>query len=133
MKQALHIFKKDVRYLRYEIGIALLAALAFCFAGVRQGPPMPGVAPNQGTGFGVLAILLPVTWWFLITRVVHAESLVGDRQFWLTRPYEWKSLLGAKILFIVVFVNFPLFVADAVIVPSFGLSLSHERAGLLWT
>jgi len=30
--------------------------------------------------------------------VVHAESLVGDRQFWITRPYEWKKLLTAKAL-----------------------------------
>jgi len=26
------------------------------------------------------------------------ESLVGDRQFWITRPYEWKKLLTAKAL-----------------------------------
>jgi hypothetical protein len=35
--------------------------------------------------------------------VIHAEALVGDRRFWLTRPYEWKKLLGAKALFLLVF------------------------------
>jgi hypothetical protein len=113
MKQALHIFKKDVRYLRYDIGITLLATVAFCF--IRN------------------PLILPVTWWFLISRVIHAEALPGDRQFWLTRPYEWRSLLAAKILFIFIFVNLPLLVADAVIIHTAGFSIGQEWAGLLWT
>ncbi|HEY1946139.1 MAG TPA: hypothetical protein VGG97_03980 [Bryobacteraceae bacterium] len=113
MKQALHIFKKDVRYLRYDIGITLLAIVGFCFI---HNPLIP-----------------LVTWWFLISRVIHAEALPGDRQFWLTRPYEWKSLLGAKILFIFIFVNLPLLVADAVIIRRAGFSIGQEWAGLLWT
>ncbi|HEX7361811.1 MAG TPA: hypothetical protein VF283_15075 [Bryobacteraceae bacterium] len=122
MKQALHIFKKDVRHFRYDIGLTLLVVLAFCIAGARnmRGP-------------GSLAFALPVCWWFLIARVIHAEALPGNRQFWLTRPYEWKSLLGAKILFIFSFVNLPLLVADAVIVHSTGFSLTGNTAGLLWT
>jgi hypothetical protein len=113
MKQALHIFKKDVRYLRYDIGITLLATVAFCF---MRNP-----------------LILPVTWWFLISRVMHAEAIPGDRQFWLTRPYEWRSLLGAKILFIFIFVNLPLLLADAVIIHTAGFSIGQELAGLLWT
>ena len=119
MKQALHVFKKDVSYLRYDIGITLLAVLAFTVAGVHQQR--------------VLGPFLPVAWWFLIARVIHAEALVGDRQFWLTRPYEWKSLLGAKLLFILIFVNLPLLMADAVIIRAAGFSIAHEMAGLLWT
>ncbi len=119
MKQALHIFKKDVSYLRYEIGITLLAVVAFILGGIRHVP--------------VFGAFLPVTWWFLIARLIHAEALPGDRQFWLTRPYEWKSLLGAKVLFILVFINLPLLTADAVIVHAVGFSLGQEVAGLLWT
>jgi hypothetical protein len=113
MKQALHIFKKDVRYLRYDIGITLLATVAFC---LMRNP-----------------LILPVTWWFLISRVIHAEAIPGDRQFWLTRPYEWKSLVCAKILFIFTFVNLPLLLADAVIIHMAGFSIGQELAGLLWT
>ncbi len=119
MKQALHIFKKDVRYLRYDIGITLLAVVAFMVMGIRQ--------PS------FLGVFLPVIWWFLIARVVHAEALPGHRQFWLTRPYRWKSLLGAKVLFIFVFVNLPLLAADMVIIRAVGFSIGQEVAGLLWT
>ncbi len=119
MKQALHIFKKDVSYLRYDIGITLLAVVAFILGGIRHVP-----------AFGAF---LPVTWWFLIARLIHAEALPGDRQFWLTRPYKWKSLLGAKVLFVLVFINLPLLTADAVIIHAVGFSVGHEMAGLLWT
>lgn len=117
MKQALHIFHKDVRYLRYDIAISLCAVLAFAFAGYN----LP-----------VLGAFLPVTWWFLIARVIHAEPLPGHRQFWVTRPYRWQSLLGAKVLFMLAFINLPLFLADLVIVKAAGASVGHEFAGLLW-
>jgi len=113
MNQALHIFKKDVGHLRYNIGITLLAAAVFCF---MRNP-----------------VILPAAWWFLIPKVIHEEPLPGTRQFWRTRPYEWKSLLGAKSLFVVTFVNLPLLLADALIVHAEGFSVLQEWAGLLWT
>ena len=35
MKQAFHIFKKDVRYLRFEIAITLFFVAAFTISGIR--------------------------------------------------------------------------------------------------
>ncbi len=122
MKQALHIFRKDLRYLCYDVALALLGALVFCVMGARH-----------ARGPGPVAIFLPAIWWFLIARVVHAEALPGNQQFWLTRPYEWSSLLGAKGFFILTFVNLPLLVADAVIIHAAGFSILEKIAGLLWT
>jgi hypothetical protein len=133
MKQALHIFKKDVSYLRYEILVSLLAALAFCFTGTRHAMTLSERPPDQMISWSLLNFFLPLTWWFLISRLVHAEALPGEQQFWLTRPYDRRSLLAAKALFIAVFVNIPLFVADVVIVRAFGFAATHEFAGLLWT
>jgi hypothetical protein len=50
------------------------------------------------------------------------ESLVGDRQFWVTRPYSWRSLLGAKALFLAVFVLAPVLASDALILAADGFS-----------
>jgi hypothetical protein len=118
MKQALHIFRKDVRYLRYEIAITLIAVIAFAIAGARH--------------IFTIGVFLPVLWWFLIARAIHAEPLPGYRQFWITRPYERKSLFGAKVLFILSFVNLPLLIADAVILLAAGFSVAHHLGGLLW-
>src|ERR1700761_8710283 len=103
MKQTLHIFKKDVRYLRYEIVMAMLVVLAFGFTGTRHALTVSERPPNQTIAWTLLTFFLPLTWWFLIARLIHAEAIPGERHFWLTRPYNWRSLLAAKVLFIVIF------------------------------
>jgi len=128
MKQALHIFKKDVRCLRYEIVIVLFFVAAFTVSAIR-------FSLSEGyidllTGF-LLPLGLPLVAWYLIVRVIHAEALPGDRQFWITRPYRWQSLLGAKALFVLAFLNLPIVIADSVILNANGFSLLKELPGLI--
>ena len=120
MRQALHIFKKDIRCFLYEIGATLLLVALFIING------------RAGLN-GLETVLLPIAWWILIIRVIHEERIPGDRQFWLTRPYAWKSLLAAKVVFILVFVNLPMLIADLVILPANGFRLSEHIAGLAWS
>lgn len=77
-------------------------------------------------------LLLPVAWWYLITALVHQEPLPGDRQFWVTRPYSWKSLLAAKLVFIFLFVNLTLAVGDCLILTAHGFSAAAQWKSLLW-
>jgi hypothetical protein len=121
MRQTLHIFKKDVRSLLYEIGATLGLVALFIING-RAGPIN-----------GLETVLLPIAWWVLVIRVIHEERIPGDRQFWLTRPYAWNTLLAAKALFILVFVNLPMLVADMVIVQANGFKFSEHIAGLAWS
>ncbi len=65
---------------------------------------------------------MPVSWWLLISRVIHAETLVGDCQFWITRPYDWKKLLAAKALFLFCFLYLPLFLAQCFLLMRAGFS-----------
>jgi hypothetical protein len=79
-----------------------------------------------------VSFLLPVSWWMLIVRAVHGETLTGDREFWPTRPYAWKSLLAAKAMFILLFVNLSILAAQASILQAHGFHLRSELASLLW-
>src|SRR6266576_4987734 len=133
MRQALHIFKKDVRRLWFEIAIAITVVGAFTFTGARRALWLMAPATNRIAAWTLVMILLPLTWWTLIARVIHDEALPGDSQFWITRPYSWKSLLGAKALFILAFINLPMLLADGVIVRAHGLPLWAELPGLLWS
>jgi hypothetical protein len=124
MRQALHIFKKDLRYLRYEV--ALILGIALVFAALH--------ARAHGVGDPWWAeIALVATAVFLIGRLVLAEAIPGDRQFWITRPYRWQSLLGAKLLFIIAFVNVPVLLAHLFILILDGFPLGASVAGLLWS
>lgn len=134
MRQALHIFKKDVRHLWFEIAVAITVVVAFTFTGARRALWLADPTTNRTAAWTMVLILLPLTWWTLIARVIHSEALPGDRQFWITRPYSWKSLLGAKALFILAFINLPMFLADIAIVRAYGLHpLGAALPGLLWS
>ena len=132
MKQALHIFAKDSRRFWPEILVSFVATLVFAKLYPEQWGAhvasfwFPSWVPNVAAG------LVPVGWWLLISRSVHAESLVGERQFWVTRPYRWGSLLAAKLLFIVVYVLAPFGLALCLILREGGFHPSQHLGGLLF-
>ncbi len=132
MRQALHIFKKDVRQLWFEIAIVLIVTAAFAFIGARRGSWLDDPGANRSVAWSMVQLMLPLAWWILIARVMYGEILPGDRQFWITRPYRWTSLLGAKLLFIGVFVNLPLLAADVIIIQAYGFAPGAEIQGLAW-
>ncbi len=122
MNQSVHIFRKDARHLWPEIlvSLALLGALLWVTPH-NHGTPDPDVPWLYPLLGGFLKFLIPVTWLVLISRLVHDEPLVGDRQYWITRPYTWYGLLGAKLLFLVAFVYLPLFLVQAILLHHAGL------------
>ena len=121
MSQTLHILKKDIRHLRLEISLFLLVTAMFAFA-----------ERFLGDRLGARA-LLTIASAYLIARVIHAEAVPGDNQFWISRPYRWKSLLGAKLLFIFIFINLPILFARLFLLVLAGFPLSSSLPGLLWS
>jgi hypothetical protein len=126
MHQTWHIFKKDCRYLRYEATVVWLIAIVFAAMHLR--------GPHRSSDL----VWIPEVFLFIgvasiIGRLVLAEAIPGDRQFWITRPYRWQSLLGAKVLFLIAFVNLPVFLAQLAIVLIDGFPFGSIVAGLLWS
>jgi len=140
MKQILNIVRKDLRRFWREIAVSLALLATYSWndvrgwAGERNLVANAGLAALFGYQFlsGLVAALLPIAWAFLIVRVVHGEALVGDRQFWVTRPYEWKKLLAAKVLFVVLTISLPMLIADSLLLAKAGFSPTHYVVGLLW-
>jgi hypothetical protein len=132
MRQAIHIFKKDVRHLWIEIAVGLVAAGLFAFTHTHQGFWQNQARMPQTIASFLVSCLLPVSWGVLIVRTVHGETLTGDREFWPTRPYAWRSLLAAKLFFIALFVNLPILAAQAAILRAHDFGLGVELPALLW-
>jgi ABC-type transport system involved in multi-copper enzyme maturation permease subunit len=140
--QVLHIFRKDCRQFWPEIVSTLVLTLAFVWAYPYQwaSPNDPRFSPDRGlldlTHLQILASvitgLLPVTWFFLTARVVHAENLIGTRQFWVTRPYDWKKLLAEKFFFLLVFLYVPFASAQLALLGRAGFAPLHYLPGLLF-
>jgi hypothetical protein len=140
MKQALHIFGKDVRHLWPQIALVLLLVAAFAICDIQSRETIESIGSIIALGSGgtqlwvlkgLLAVLIPATYAWLIVTLVHQEALPGDRQFWLIRPYSPKSLLSAKILFIVLFVSLTMLAKDCFIVAAQGFPIFSYIPGLL--
>jgi hypothetical protein len=125
MRQTLHILAKDVR--RQRIDIALLVAILVLFSSAATSE-----STRRAVDSAVLDILIFAACALVVARVVQAEPIPGDRQFWITRPYRWKALLAAKLLFIVLVVHVPIAIAQMVIVHAAALPLLPALPGLLW-
>ena len=101
MSQALHIMRKDARRLRWllVLWVALLAARTLL---ILNG----AVAADSSVATGLLIQQVWVTMAAvelllaaaLVAQLVLDEPLVGLTPFWLTRPYDARSLLREKLL-----------------------------------
>jgi hypothetical protein len=125
MRDALLIFRKDVRRLW-----PLVALNGFLFDSVAAGDV--ATIFNTKTAVPLLfmqlpAILCPL---FLIAALIQQEKLTGDRAYWFTRPFSWRNVLAAKLLFAVVLVSLPLLMAQVTALLGTGLS-PFAYAGML--
>ena len=102
MRHALAIFRKDVRHLWPRIAIVLAIDLFVGWFSFATPPGLQDLRPP-------LRMIETLALWYLIASVIHQEAVPGDRQYWLTRPFSRLDLLGAKLIFILVFLCLPLF------------------------
>ena len=133
MNQIIQIFRKDLRRFAFEAGLtALLLALYTWFEPRRW---VPDWYMSMGFQFheesSWLQWVIFLGWIILVIRVIQEESPAGDRQFWVTRPYEWPKLLAAKGLFLLAVVLLPLLLAQLILLGVAGFSPFHYFAGLL--
>ena len=81
---------------------------------------------------GWLNLLLPLAWACLVAMVVLEEPLVGDRNFWTTRPHRWSALLGAKLAFVLLAIHVPSLLADGFVLATHGFAPATYAGELLW-
>ena len=133
MKQILHIFRKDTRHFWPEILISLVLIALYVVHSPSWWTVYSDVSRQRMLQqiTGMLGFLTPVSWLLLIARVTYAEALIGDNEFWLTRPYERKNLLAAKALFLGIWICLPYFLAQAWILVMAGFHPLSYLPGLL--
>ena len=128
--QPLHILRKDSLHLWPEILVVLLLFAAFAYAAPSNWASSQYALIATLVSW-LLDVLMPISWLILISRLVHDEPLVGDRQFWTSRPYHWAKLLAAKILFLLLFVYLPFFLMQVFLLKHAGLYPSTALSSLL--
>lgn len=126
MRLMLHTLKKDARRLwpAAMVTWAMLAALTN--ADRWRADSIPSAME------GWMNLLLPLAWACLAALAVLEEPLVGDRNFWTTRPHRWTSLLGAKLIFLVLAIHVPSFAADSYVLAARGFAPQGHLGELVW-
>jgi hypothetical protein len=132
MSQILHILRKDTRHHWPEILLSLALLISFT---VEQ--PRIWIHQTFDSRFlsGLISFLpafMVISWAFLIIRLIQGESLVGDRLFWVTRPYEWHKLLAAKLLSVALFIHLPLLVCQLILLKLASFPALSSIPGLLF-
>lgn len=115
-----HIFKKDWKLI--WVFVAIVAAmqgiteLVLARARVSDDSPMLTLlAQNLPTGLMFFTM-------FLIAAIVLLDAIPGLRQDWLIRPIQRRDLLLEKLLFTVIAVEGPIFLANVVLGLASGFS-----------
>jgi hypothetical protein len=115
VSQILNIFQKDARHHWPEVLASWALLGVYVWNQPRKWANQTVDIKLVSTLLNMLPALMFVAWAFLIARLVQGETLVGDRQFWITRPYVWYKLLAAKLLAILAFFHIPLFISQIVL------------------
>ncbi len=109
MREALLIFRKDLDHRRGAVSAFLLLVVARMAIDILL-PRHSGLAGAQ-MALGILFAMAAIG---LIYDAVQQERIVGDGQYWLTRPFPWSSILAAKALFIILLVVLPVLLTGTV-------------------
>src|SRR5258708_4922603 len=120
-----HILKKD-----WMLLWPLVAALAvlqglLAFARFTAGQFVNGLPTVPGSFLELLAAAI------VITLVVHQDPIPGVRQDWLVRPISRRDLFLAKLLFVVVLVQGPMFITDLLQGLANGFSFGQSGAAAI--
>jgi hypothetical protein len=102
----LNILKKDWRLLWPLIAALTVLQGLLAFARFRAGPFLNGLPTAPMSLLELLAVAI------VIILVVQQDPIPGVRQDWLVRPIPRGDLFLAKLVFVVVLVQGPIFVTD---------------------
>jgi hypothetical protein len=125
MRNVLAILRKDVRRLRLEV-LAFWLLLA-----ITEVVEPFGVYWRDGDPLRVSTVAL-LACCYLITAAIHQETLPGDRQYWLTRPFTRRQLLLEKALFIASCVVLPVLLALTASLAILRIPPLQFAGALLW-
>jgi hypothetical protein len=126
VKKAIQLFRKDARHLWPWIAITWVLLALF--------PVQEAIAASVPQGLRVLLFQtsLPVAMFLLVVMAIQQETLIGDRQYWSTRPFTAWHLMAAKALFFIAFLNAPMLLVRAVVLKTAEMPILENLPALAW-
>ena len=124
------ILRKDARHLWVSIAVWWLLLVLLVLADASL--PFSRVLSPLDYKFRVIVlVMLPVACWLLIGRLMLADAIVGDTQYWLGRPCTRGEVLTAKALFVALVILLPLALAHLLILGALHIPIGAYAGALL--
>jgi len=127
MKLILHHFRKDVRSLRWILGLWLLVVLTqtvITVLAVQPSYQVAGVAEMIGPS-AIWYVVNGAIWTAVIVYLIQSEPVTGATSFWLTRPIPPLISVVSKLIFIFGLVILPSLIPRTMDLLLFGVP-SHD-------
>ncbi|MGD0498452.1 MAG: hypothetical protein ABSC23_08445 [Bryobacteraceae bacterium] len=130
MRDTLHIFRKDLRRL-WPLACGVLVLLAIeCWRNIEFPRHVALIVGNSWTER--TAMIRALAYCLGLGVLIQQERLVGDRQYWITRPISWCPLIASKALFIAAFFVVPVLVLQSAALLANGFSPTDNWRLMLW-
>lgn len=129
MHRILPLIRKDLKHLAPQAYVLWALMAIACYSDYNGRYHM---ADSVHSTLRLLISLTPLFCGAFVVFAIQQESLIGDRQYWLTRPFTWRDLLASKALFVLLTVNLPLFLLQAASMALHGLAPYAHLPELLW-
>ncbi|MCE0521366.1 MAG: hypothetical protein LV480_00455 [Methylacidiphilales bacterium] len=123
MKLILHHFWKDVRSLRWILGLWLLVVLTqavMTFLAVQPSYQLASVAELIGPST-IWRLINGAVWTVVIIYLIQSEPVTGATSFWLTRPIPPFISVPSKMLFILGLIIVPSLIPETMDLLLFGV------------
>ena len=134
MSLIVHLMKKDVAYLRYEVAVWLLLVLAqagLVLYGVDARVPERALK-TIGNAYWTLRWVLPVViGGIFVAQLVQCDPLTGTTAFWRTRPISRATLLVTKLTLAVLLLLIVPFLVEVATYLALGMNAS-DSLGAAW-
>ena len=126
MRQALHIFRKDLR--RGWPLLLLWAGMLGTWLALNWPDPLVSEPLADPSGLNLPIILAAL---FGVSLLVHQDPLTGTSPFWMSRPIKPGALLVAKAAFVAIFLAAPTVVLHWAVLLRFDLPPEQWPSALL--
>jgi hypothetical protein len=126
---AWHIFRKDLALLWPLVLLTALAQVGMNGLALAMDAAPQSSYLRPFTQLSVMVVALAIV--FTVALGVQQEPIPGTRQDWLVRPIRRRDLLVAKLLFVVLCVQGPMFLVDAMQILAHGFSFGEALSGAL--
>jgi len=128
-----HIFRKDWKLLWPFVTLVAAMQCVNAVAWLRIDPLDSRIGPNELITLALTATFLMFIGVAVLTfMAVHQDRIPGDRQDWLIRPISGRDLMSAKLLFIVIAVHGPMFLANLGEAVFTGFTFWDSLSAALW-